>query len=625
MPPLPYLDFGPRSANDAAAAPVSADIKERVTVARSLRLQRCRAAAIPRAALLERARRRPIALADVGPPEFTREKLVSVDADEEHESPVKTASPVKKASALERAQVFQRLGRATGAEDGWATDMAFAGGDFEQILKEHGVRSAELAFLCNKEGLGSDHVLQRSVLHPKLHKAAKTLTPRSMLELQHRVRVGLARKVDVLRTKFTRELVELDARGVFHPDANCRRAHTRFLAAVQREVKVGDVEAACLRELLAERDAAPEQTRPNFNEKGPVTGHGLPDPSPDEMARKRAAMLTDDQVFTQFVTWHRAKEKLDRRETGRRPGPLPATASFEQSFRTLGAPDFALIGEGTHATTKPHGSSLLPFENSFVRGNRAEDRRADRDRAAAAAREAQILLEQRAEARKRARRDEAERQKVARRKAEAEVSRKAREEVLQSRDETPSRPLSRRSHGGDDHHLKRRMERVWLHLKVSTLQRLQFLAKYASVEHAPLLEQAVGLWERAASAYLRLARLRRVEARLATGELFQASDFVALVAGILGAGDPAPPPELAAPPDQDADAAAAGCDRSAAADWLAACLETYVARCSAAASEAAAVLGDTLPSCDEFAPPPKPNRSRAGSSASLQSSLGGRA
>jgi hypothetical protein len=152
--------------------------------------------------------------------------------------------------------------------------------------------------------------------------------------------------------------------------------------------------------------------------------------------------------------------------------------------------------------------------------------------------------------------------------------------------------------------------------------RLAFLQKYASVEHAPRLEQAVGLWERAAEAYPRLAKLRRVEARLATGELFQAQDFVSLLRGILVKGDPAPPDVLAEPPVVDADAAAEGCDRGAAAAWLAECVETYVGRCEAAADEAEAVLGDAMPSHIDFAPPPDPpkvQRSRAGSEASLGS------
>ena len=50
--------------------------------------------------------------------------------------------------------------------------------------------------------------------------------------------------------------------------------------------------------------------------------------------------------------------------------------------------------------------------------------------------------------------------------------------------------------------------------------------------------------------------------------------------------------------------------------------ETYVGRCEAAADEAEAVLGDAMPSHIDFAPPPEPpkvQRSRAGSEASLGS------
>ena len=115
MPALPYLDFGPRSAKEAAAAPVSLEVDSPVKPARSLRLQRARAAAIPRAALLDRARRKPIAIVDVQKtPEFKREKLIDSDDEEDNkeekeDSPVKRESPKKKDSALERARTAEAI------------------------------------------------------------------------------------------------------------------------------------------------------------------------------------------------------------------------------------------------------------------------------------------------------------------------------------------------------------------------------------------------------------------------------------------------------------------------------------------------------------------------------------
>ena len=632
MPALPYLDFGPRSAKEAAAAPVSLEVDSPVKPARSLRLQRARAAAIPKATLLDRARRKPIAIVDVQKtPEFKREKLIESDDEDDNKeekeaSPAKRESPKKKDSALERAALLRRLGANESSEEGWATAMTFGGGTFAPSMAKQGVRSAELAFLENMEGLSGEHVLKRAILHPELHKACRALSPRSMLDLQRRVRGKMAAQVEKLRAKFTRELAELDSRGVFHPDANVRRVHTRFLAAVQREVKLGDIEATCLRELLADRGKQvtiqePPPSRPRTSE-GPVTAAGLPNPA----AVDRSKLLTDDQVFRQFVTWHRAKEKLDRQQLTQRgrPGPLPATESFVKSFAALGPPDFARVGEGAHVTERAHGSTREPFENSFARGNRAIDHQRDRERAAQAAHAARRALDKAAEARKIARLQEKERAKVERRKREAEDQRRVREAERRraSLESMPSLPRSRPVTRGDAPQLKRRLERVWLLLKLPMATRLAFLQKYASVEHAPRLEQAVGLWERAAEAYPRLAKLRRVEARLATGELFQAQDFVSLLRGILVKGDPAPPDVLAEPPVVDADAAAEGCDRGAAAAWLAECVETYGGRCEAAADEAEAVLGDTMPSHIDFAPPPEPpkvQRSRAGSEASLGS------
>ena len=102
MPALPYLDFGPRSAKEAAAAPVSLEVDSPVKPARSLRLQRARAAAIPKATLLDRARRKPIAIVDVQKtPEFKREKLIESD-DEDDNKEEKEASPAKRESPKRR-------------------------------------------------------------------------------------------------------------------------------------------------------------------------------------------------------------------------------------------------------------------------------------------------------------------------------------------------------------------------------------------------------------------------------------------------------------------------------------------------------------------------------------------
>ena len=111
MPALPYLDFGPRSAKEAAAAPVSLEVDSPVKPARSLRLQRARAAAIPKATLLDRARRKPIAIVDVQKtPEFKREKLIDSD-DEEDNKEEKEDSPVKRESPKKKGQ-RARAGRA---------------------------------------------------------------------------------------------------------------------------------------------------------------------------------------------------------------------------------------------------------------------------------------------------------------------------------------------------------------------------------------------------------------------------------------------------------------------------------------------------------------------------------
>ena len=266
------------------------------------------------------------------------------------------------------------------------------------------------------------------------------------------------------------------------------------------------------------------------------------------------------------MTWHRAKEKLDRQQLTQRgrPGPLPATESFVKSFAALGPPDFARVGEGAHVTERAHGSTREPFENSFARGNRAIDHQRDRERAAQAAHAARRALDKAAEARKIARLQEKERAKVERRKREAEDQQRVREAERRraSLESMPSLTRSRPVTRGDDPQLKRRLERVWLLLKLPMATRLAFLQKYArsSTRRARAGRRPLGA-RRGGRPAPREAAARG--GAPATGELFQAEDQVRLLRGILVKGDPAPPDVLAEPPVVDADAAAEGGDRGA--------------------------------------------------------------
>ena len=64
---------------------------------------------------------------------------------------------------------------------------------------------------------------------------------------------------------------------------------------------------------------------------------------------------------------------------------------------------------------------------------------------------------------------------------------------------------------------------------MSMVQKLTFLQKYASEEYAPMLPKAVLIWETAAFAMTRRAKLRVLEMRLQGGERFSGPYLVGLV------------------------------------------------------------------------------------------------
>ena len=154
--------------------------------------------------------------------------------------------------------------------------------------------------------------------------------------------------------------------------------------------------------------------------------------------------------------------------------------------------------------------------------------------------------------------------------------------------------------------LQPKLEKIWFDLRMPMVSKLQFLQKYASVQHAPLLPKAVEVWGVAADAYQRRAKLGAVLERLTCGELFAATDFVALVSKALGPDDPPPPDVLKNPSaiinTPTGDYGAIG--RAAADVWLADCIGLYTTRCLDVADRADRELGDQLPDLKTFTPNP---------------------
>ena len=369
----------------------------------------------------------------------------------------------------------------------------------------------------------------------------------------------------------------------------------------------------------AGHDPGAAPSRPRTRE-GPVTAAGLPNPA----AVDRSKLLTDDQAF-------RRLRDVAPREGEARPaaahatGPAGAPAGdrvLREVVRGPGAAGLARVGEGAHVTERAHGSTreaprtLGPGEPGH--------RPPARPRAGGAARTPRGGAGQgRGGAQDRPAPGEGKgegRTAQARGRGPAAGSRGGAAPGLARVDAVANAVAA--GDRGDDPQLKRRLERVWLLLKLPMATRLAFLQKYASVEHAPRLEQAVGLWERAAA---RPPAPREAAARGGApggGRALPGPGLCGASAGHPREGRPGAARRPRGTAGRRRRRRGGGLRLGAAAAWLAECVETYVGRCEAAADEAEAVLGDAMPSHIDFAPPPEPpkvQRSRAGSEASLGS------
>ena len=355
-------------------------------------------------------------------------------------------------------------------------------------------------------------------------------------------------------------------------------------------------------------------------------------------ARPRA--VSDDQVYRQFMKWTSAKDRLAKKastlsKTGGSLGggggggldPLPQTPLFATSFQSLGSRS-RLVGERreapepefvTHAAARERArrrGDAPPFFNSFERP-REEALALDRERAAAAAAAAKLAESERdraalalraAQQQAKARPKTPEAREAAAAPAHAEGAAGAPgDDDAASRRRRPSfgSASTKASSVADPALLQPRLEKIWFDLRLPMVQKLQFLQKYASVQHAPLLPRAVEIWGVAADVYVKRAKLIGLRDRLGDGELFAAADFVALAGKALAPGDP-PRPEVLDDANgiintPTGDYGAVG--RAAADAWLAACVELYTSRCLESADAADRELGDALPDLKTFLPP----------------------
>ncbi|KAJ1445755.1 hypothetical protein M885DRAFT_548918 [Pelagophyceae sp. CCMP2097] len=617
-----------------------------LSAARTLRLQKVRETSISASALLDRQHREPQPLAPLHivpkPRRKPRDDLAfAALLDDASEAPPTKKKSAEELAALERASArstrlrealghtaLRRLldgGGGAGAPRGWRAD-AMLFGELGTVFGElHG--AMEVLTLRDQQGLASESAAANRA---RAAAFSRSLDAQQCGDLQLRIFERLDAAISTLRASFERAQLHLDGKRVFNGNANAQRIQTRYLAALRRQVRVRDVEAACVAEMMGGAFVA--EDRPRTGERREPRGEPPRTPGEartlDGAGPPRGATYSEADLFEGFQRWQAAKERNAKhaarfsRHGAAGLAPLPATALLAQTFANFGSSDVRLIGgkieldnakllcapaenRATGGAHRTKGATVTPFANTFAPPPpEPSSETASHDGAATAASIANSTLATRSSFD-----DESA---VTDSEAPADSEAAPVGSAPRSRSRPATRPITTQHADADG--LQHRLEKLWFDLQVPMQQKLAFLQKYASVQHAPLLLRAVAVWEAAAHVVVRRARLRRLGVRLRAGETFSGPDFVGLVSDVVSpdALPVSPPADLGRPgtivtakgaydaldgvPPEAVVAPAS--DAPEDASWLGAVIAHYGAKCAECALIAREELDDAIPSTD---------------------------
>lgn len=161
---------------------------------------------------------------------------------------------------------------------------------------------------------------RRKFQYPELEEFFQRMSPSQQLDYEGRVSKRLVDLVESFRRDCARAKAEMDAHGVFHPDANAQRAHCLYLIRLERGISAQNIEDPVLMEMyqeeyerqLQELDAQVKkrQLLKEMEEKDSMaTSHGHNNASDNALrmmdgkeARDAATDLDVDQLRKQIVT-----------------------------------------------------------------------------------------------------------------------------------------------------------------------------------------------------------------------------------------------------------------------------------------------------------------------------------
>lgn len=536
-----------------------------MSVARELRLQRVRESSISPTALLERKLRMPQALQPLNIATLPKRQPLVEDLEQnEHGIRNATESTLKCGSKSNNNTPDLTKGAAHApssgessaactppdARPGWTDKLIFAA--LDRNLQEYGVM--ERIVIRNKEGLSGERKLARSVLRPDLSSCLAQLSPELCAELQRRIFARIKKIIGRQKTKHEILHERLDRREVFHTDVNAQRVHTNFLAALQKKLDVHAIEEECLVEMLYEMERA-EANLPKYNRKKARSilfsikvgaTLAMRDSSQNlKLDLATAGLQTsvrksvrDDQLFSSYVKWQEARERLASASANPGSGKLDRLKTIAPMLSELLSNNVAsrrLVRvdlsedacelKGGDRSLRRQRRKVSRFENHFRRGTGGNETRQQNPEAAEPARgiaEDDVVISRQSVDEADASRDYG---------VESEV-----EKASQKEPKVPqiSRRSSRGAHTSSLADLRPRLEKIWFDLNFNTAQKLAFLQKYASLERAHLLPRAIKIWEEVAIVFSRRMRVLEIQERLRARDALGVDEFLAQVQNATG-------------------------------------------------------------------------------------------
>lgn len=419
---------------------------------------------------------------------------------------------------------------------GWKSEQLFDALDDDEGMAR--------TILKNKQADVTKRALTRRVLKPSYAAAMKRMPPDQCDEFQKQILGKIDKVVTDESVKLQKYRRHLDARGVFDPETNAHRVHARFLTSLQKKIDVASIEDECLRasdlvgssttnSLSSTNDDETMTTdeRPTTSKEkkakrilfGLKTGAGLalasrrrvPKQKKDtktrqfvdlrrdlahKTARAKSLGIDDTKVFDSFTRWQAAREKLASPHTAAEivaplAPPTPQCDLFQGQRRSprLVKPDLADVAQAAS------------FENIFLPSPDVVEPSPKDDTSDSSSDTSEAPT--------------------------PNVERRFSTETSSQTRRSRQFSISTTDFGTE---LRQRLDRLWRDLDLTTVEKLSFLQKYATMEDAPLLPRAVDLWEMAAIAYRQRTKLLVLRDRVTTKtEVFTIPAFLGLVRSAL--------------------------------------------------------------------------------------------